>query len=123
MLSSLSSKNPTATIITNTSFVSTEEAIGIPQTIGNLDPFRLLLSFLMLTCEGYSVTELKIVGDKIVRPSKVEGYSVQDHTLSPGFSVDSFVTTLMRLTGLKVVILVPLRIWVLSLIRFIGCTA
>ena len=65
----------------------------------------------MLTCEGYSVTELKIVGDKIVRPSKVEGYSVQDHTLSPGFSVDSFVTTLMRLTSLKVVILVSLRIW------------
>jgi len=67
--------------------------------------------FLMLTCEGDTVTELKIVGDKIVKPSKFEGYSVHDHTLSRGFSVDSFVTTLTRLTSLKVVILVSLGIW------------
>lgn len=67
--------------------------------------------FLMLTCEENSVTELKIAGDKIVRPAKFEGYSVKDHTLSPSFSVDSFVTTLTRLYSLKVVILVSLGIW------------
>lgn len=67
--------------------------------------------FLMLTCEQDSVTELKIVGDKIARPGKFEGYSVQDHTLSRDFSVDSFFTTLTRLPSLKVVILVSLGIW------------
>lgn len=67
--------------------------------------------FLMLTCEEDSVTELKVVGDRIGKPGKFEGYSVQDQTLSPGFNVDSFVTTLGRLTSLRVVILVSLGIW------------
>ncbi|XP_020251894.1 probable inactive leucine-rich repeat receptor-like protein kinase At3g03770 [Asparagus officinalis] len=67
--------------------------------------------FLMITCEGNSVTELKIVGDKIAKPGKFEGYSVQDHTLSRDFSVDSFITTLTRLTSLRVVILVSLGVW------------
>lgn len=68
--------------------------------------------FLMLTCEGNSVTELKIVGDKVAsRPSKYGSYSVHEHTLSQSFSMDSFVTTLTRLTSLKVVILVSLGMW------------
>lgn len=67
--------------------------------------------FLMLTCKDDSVTELKVVGDMIAKPGKFEGYSVRDHTLSQGFSVDSFVTTLTRLTCLRVVILVSLGIW------------
>ncbi|THU46171.1 hypothetical protein C4D60_Mb09t02140 [Musa balbisiana] len=64
-----------------------------------------------ITCDGSSVTELKIVGDKLAKPGRYDGYSVAGKTLSPGFSVDSFVTTLTRLTSLKVVILVSLGIW------------
>ncbi|URE41248.1 STYKc [Musa troglodytarum] len=64
-----------------------------------------------ITCDGSSVTELKIVGDKLAKPGRYVGYSVAGKTLSPGFSVDSFVTTLTRLTSLKVVILVSLGIW------------
>ncbi|XP_010930133.1 probable inactive leucine-rich repeat receptor-like protein kinase At3g03770 [Elaeis guineensis] len=62
-------------------------------------------------CEGDLVTMLKIVGDKLAKPGEFEGYSIPDQTLSESFSVDSFVTTLTRLTTLKVVILVSLGIW------------
>lgn len=54
---------------------------------------------------------LKIVGDKLAKPREFEGYSIPDLTLSEGFSADSFITTLTRLTTLKVVILVSLGIW------------
>ncbi|KAK8923489.1 putative inactive leucine-rich repeat receptor-like protein kinase [Platanthera zijinensis] len=66
---------------------------------------------LTVTCEGSSVTELKIVGDKLVKPDKFNGYSVWGKTLSHAFSVDSFFATLSRLPSLKVVILVSLGIW------------
>lgn len=66
---------------------------------------------LTVTCEGNSVTELKIVGDKLVKPDKFNGYPVWGKTLSSAFSVDSFITTLSRLPSLKVVILVSLGIW------------
>ncbi|KAM0940627.1 putative protein kinase RLK-Pelle-LRR-VI-1 family [Dioscorea sansibarensis] len=68
-------------------------------------------SALTVSCEGESVTELKIVGDKLAKLSKFDGYAVQGHTLSESFSVDSFITTLSRLAGLRVVILVSLGIW------------
>ncbi|XP_074583566.1 putative inactive leucine-rich repeat receptor-like protein kinase At3g03770 isoform X2 [Curcuma longa] len=66
---------------------------------------------LSVTCNGSSVTELKIVGDKLAKPGRYDGYSVPGKTLSEDFVVDSFVTTLTRLTTLKVVILVSLGIW------------
>ncbi|KAK1319047.1 putative inactive leucine-rich repeat receptor-like protein kinase [Acorus calamus] len=66
---------------------------------------------LSVTCEGNTVTELRITGDKLAKVSSFEGFSVPDQTLSQDFSVDSFVTTLTRLTNLKVVILVSLGIW------------
>ncbi|CAL9189507.1 unnamed protein product [Musa hybrid cultivar] len=66
---------------------------------------------LSISCDGTSVTELKIVGDKLAKPGKYDGYSIPGMTLSSGFVVDSFVTTLARLTTLRVVILVSLGIW------------
>ncbi|XP_020592512.1 probable inactive leucine-rich repeat receptor-like protein kinase At3g03770 [Phalaenopsis equestris] len=66
---------------------------------------------LTVICVGNSVTELKIVGDKLAKPDKFNGYSVWGKTLSPAFSVDSFFTTLTRLPSLKVVILISLGIW------------
>ncbi|WOL12779.1 hypothetical protein Cni_G21547 [Canna indica] len=66
---------------------------------------------LSITCDGSSVTELKIVGDNLAKPARYDGYSVPGNTLSPAFVIDSFVTTLTRLTSLKVVILVSLGIW------------
>ncbi|KAI0492705.1 hypothetical protein KFK09_026981 [Dendrobium nobile] len=66
---------------------------------------------LTVICEGNSVTELKIVGDKLVKPDTFNGYSIWGKTLSPAFSSDSFFTTLSRLPSLKVVILVSLGIW------------
>lgn len=68
-------------------------------------------SFLTVVCEGDAVTELKIIGDKLVKPDKFKGYPIPDQTLSQDFSVDSFFTTLARLPSLKVVILVSLGIW------------
>ncbi|XP_051121042.1 probable inactive leucine-rich repeat receptor-like protein kinase At3g03770 isoform X2 [Andrographis paniculata] len=65
-----------------------------------------------IKCENGSVTELRIVGNK---PSKVsaefKGYPMTNQTLSPNFSIDSFVTTLARLARLRVLSLVSLGIW------------
>lgn len=66
---------------------------------------------LAVTCEGNAITELKIIGDRITKPPKFSGYSVPNVTLSEAFVVDSFVTTLARLTTLRVVILVSLGLW------------
>ncbi|KAJ1275334.1 hypothetical protein BS78_05G127900 [Paspalum vaginatum] len=66
---------------------------------------------LAVTCEGNAITELKIVGDRITKPPKFSGYSVPNVTLSESFILDSFVTTLSRLTTLRVVVLVSLGIW------------
>ncbi|KAL8475279.1 hypothetical protein ACS0TY_028095 [Phlomoides rotata] len=65
-----------------------------------------------IKCENDSVTELRIMGDK---PSKVSseftGFAILNQTLSQTFSIDSFVTTLTRLSSLRVVTLVSLGIW------------
>ncbi|CAL4993565.1 unnamed protein product [Urochloa decumbens] len=66
---------------------------------------------LAVSCEGNAIIELKIIGDRITKPPKFSGYSVPNVTLSEAFVIDSFVTTLARLTTLRVVILVSLGLW------------
>ncbi|CAM0875958.1 unnamed protein product [Alopecurus aequalis] len=68
-------------------------------------------SVVTVMCEGNDVTELKIVGDRITKPPKFSGYPFPNVSLSEAFVIDSFVTTLTRLTTLRVVILVSLGIW------------
>ncbi|XP_042027473.1 probable inactive leucine-rich repeat receptor-like protein kinase At3g03770 isoform X5 [Salvia splendens] len=67
---------------------------------------------LTIKCENDSVTELRIMGDK---PAKVSsefiGFAIPNLTLSQSFSMDSFVTTLTRLSNLRVVTLVSLGLW------------
>jgi Leucine rich repeat len=66
---------------------------------------------LAVTCERGVATELKIIGDKLDRPVKFSGYAIPNETLSNYFVMDSFVTTLTRLTTLRVLILVSLGLW------------
>ncbi|KAJ3671494.1 hypothetical protein LUZ60_007573 [Juncus effusus] len=68
-------------------------------------------SFLSVTCQRGVITELKIIGDKLDRPAIFSGFSIPNQTLSQSFVMDSFITTLTRLTSLKVVILVSLGLW------------
>lgn len=78
------------------------------------DDFCTLSSppYMAIKCDNDSVTELTIMGQK---PSKVTtdftGFPILNQTLSPGFSIDSFVTTLTRLSSLRVLTLVSLGIW------------
>jgi hypothetical protein len=65
-----------------------------------------------IVCLENTVTELKIMGDKLVKVSNdFNGFAIPNQTLSESFSIDSFVTTLTRLTSLKVLRLVSLGIW------------
>ncbi|XP_050270837.1 probable inactive leucine-rich repeat receptor-like protein kinase At3g03770 isoform X3 [Quercus robur] len=64
-----------------------------------------------ITCQDSVITELKIMGDKLVKVSEFHGFAIPNMTLSESFSIDSFVTTLTRLTSLKVLSLVCLGIW------------
>lgn len=65
-----------------------------------------------ITCQENSVTGLKIMGDKLVKENvEFNGHPIPNQTLSESFSVDSFVTTLTRLTSLRVLSLVSLGIW------------
>ncbi|GMI78276.1 hypothetical protein like AT5G63410 [Hibiscus trionum] len=67
---------------------------------------------LNISCEFNSVTELKIMGDKpATQVSGFSGFPIPNKTLSETFSMDSFVTTLSRLSSLKVLSLVSLGIW------------
>ncbi|KAG9447152.1 hypothetical protein H6P81_013280 [Aristolochia fimbriata] len=66
---------------------------------------------LSIACEGNSVTQLRIVGDKPVKDSNFNGFPLPGQTLSERFSLDSFITTLTRLSGLRVVCLVSLGLW------------
>ncbi|KAK9120038.1 hypothetical protein Scep_018131 [Stephania cephalantha] len=68
-------------------------------------------SQLSIACDENSVVELKIMGDKPSKDSKFNGFSIPNQTLSDGFLVDSFVTTLARLSDLRVLSLVALGIW------------
>jgi hypothetical protein len=65
-----------------------------------------------ITCQGNSITELKVMGDKLFKPfGMFDGSSLPNHTLSEAFIIDSFVTTLTRLTSLRVLSLVSLGIY------------
>ncbi|CAI9272822.1 unnamed protein product [Lactuca saligna] len=64
-----------------------------------------------IKCEGNSISELKIMGDKLKKVSDFHGYAVQNQTLSETFSIDSLVVTLARLNTLRVLSLVSLGIW------------
>ncbi|KAF9595676.1 hypothetical protein IFM89_002580 [Coptis chinensis] len=65
-----------------------------------------------IVCQDNSVTELRIMGDKpSFNISKFYGFPITNVTLSDGFSIDSFVTTLARLSTLRVLSLVSLGIW------------
>lgn len=64
-----------------------------------------------ISCQDNSVTELKIMGDKLVKVSEFNGFAIPNQTLSESFSMDSFITTLTRLTSLRVLSLTSLGIW------------
>ncbi|KAF7136167.1 hypothetical protein RHSIM_Rhsim08G0188300 [Rhododendron simsii] len=65
-----------------------------------------------MTCQNNFVTELRILGDrKPKRVTEFDGFSIPGQTLSETFSMDSFVATLARLTGLRVLVLESLGIW------------
>ncbi|KAL8154186.1 hypothetical protein V2J09_011946 [Rumex salicifolius] len=64
-----------------------------------------------VTCSDNAVIELRIMGDKPSKISNFDGYPIASQTLSEKFSMDSFVTTLTRLTNLRVLSLVSLGIW------------
>ncbi|KAK6117485.1 hypothetical protein DH2020_048763 [Rehmannia glutinosa] len=64
-----------------------------------------------ITCANDSVTELRITGEKPAKVSDFNGFAIPNQTLSQSFSIDSFVTTLTRLSSLKVISLVSLGIW------------
>lgn len=67
---------------------------------------------LTIKCENDSVTELRIMGDKPAKvSSEFSGFAIPNLTLSQTFSMDSFITTLTRLSSLRVVTLVSLGIW------------
>uniref|UniRef100_A0A6N2KA15 Protein kinase domain-containing protein n=1 Tax=Salix viminalis TaxID=40686 RepID=A0A6N2KA15_SALVM len=64
-----------------------------------------------MTCQNSVVTELRIVGDKPAKVNNFVGFAIPSQTLSGSFSLDSFVTTLARLTSLRVLSLVSVGIW------------
>ncbi|XP_031478927.1 probable inactive leucine-rich repeat receptor-like protein kinase At3g03770 [Nymphaea colorata] len=64
-----------------------------------------------IVCNGDSVVELKVVGDKPSKVGDFEGVPIPGQTLTGDFSMDSFVTTLTRLSSLKAVSLVSLGMW------------
>ncbi|PIA51239.1 hypothetical protein AQUCO_01100225v1 [Aquilegia coerulea] len=68
-------------------------------------------SQMSIVCQGNSISELKIMGDKPAKVSKFDIFPIPNLTLSDGFSIDSFVTTLARLTTLRVLSLVSLGMW------------
>lgn len=64
-----------------------------------------------MTCQDNLVTGLRILGDKPFKVSEFNGFAIPNQTLSETFSIDSFITTLTRLTSLKALSLVSLGIW------------
>ncbi|KAL5724779.1 hypothetical protein ACHQM5_007999 [Ranunculus cassubicifolius] len=70
---------------------------------------------LNLTCENNFITQLKIIGNFPSSSSSTitefDGVPILNQTLSYSFSIDSFVTTLSRLSSLRVLTLVSLGIW------------
>lgn len=77
----------------------------------NGDFCNLSSEHMSLSCQGNSVTELKIMGNRILKVRDFNGFAAPNQTLSEKFSIDSFVTTLSRLPSLRVLSLVSLGIW------------
>ncbi|KAF5457374.1 hypothetical protein F2P56_021478 [Juglans regia] len=91
--------------------------LGYPsslQILGNYEGDFCSLSSstqMSISCQDSSVTELKIMGNKLAKVSGFNGFAIPNTTLSKSFSIDSFVTTLTRLPSLRVLSLVSLGIW------------
>ncbi|KAF5195521.1 Receptor-like protein kinase [Thalictrum thalictroides] len=70
---------------------------------------------LSIVCSGNHITELTVVGNKTTPSlsSKLgQGtFSISDKTLSEKFSIESFFTSLTKLSSLKVLTLVSLGLW------------
>ncbi|PON95317.1 Tyrosine-protein kinase [Trema orientale] len=64
-----------------------------------------------ISCQDTYVTELKVMGDKVHKVDEFNGFAIPNQTLSESFAIDSFVTTLTRLSSLRVLSLVSLGIW------------
>lgn len=65
-----------------------------------------------ITCQDKLVTELRIMGyNKPLKAIEFNGFAIPNQTLSDNFSMDSFFTTLARLSNLRVLSLVSLGIW------------
>ncbi|KAJ8768146.1 hypothetical protein K2173_021086 [Erythroxylum novogranatense] len=77
----------------------------------NGDLCNLSTSHMSIICEDNTVSELKIMGDKLTKVSEFKGFAIPNQTLSESFSIDSFATTLTRLTSLKFLSLMSLGIW------------
>ncbi|KAL4032297.1 hypothetical protein IC575_005367 [Cucumis melo] len=73
----------------------------------NVSPSRNMT----IACQDNVVTELIIKGDKLVDFKGFNGFPILNQTLSERFSMDSFVTTLSRLSSLRVLGLISLGIW------------
>ncbi|XP_045791069.1 probable inactive leucine-rich repeat receptor-like protein kinase At3g03770 [Trifolium pratense] len=70
-----------------------------------------LSSNFSIKCEANSIIELKVFGDKSMKPLSFNGFAIPNQTLSKNFSIDSFFTTLTKMKTLKVLTLVSLGIW------------
>eukprot|EP01018_Ginkgo_biloba_P011195 Gb_27461 [translate_table: standard] len=71
-------------------------------------------SSLTIVCYEDAITQLQIVGNKAspsVKLKRSGTFSVPNQTLPSSFSMDSFVTTLYKLSSLKVLSLVSLGLW------------
>ncbi|XP_022955271.1 probable inactive leucine-rich repeat receptor-like protein kinase At3g03770 isoform X2 [Cucurbita moschata] len=73
----------------------------------NVSPSREMT----IACQNNVVTELRIMGDKFVKFRGFNGVPIPNQTLSERFSIGSFVTTLSRLSSLRVLSLISLGIW------------
>ncbi|PIA62566.1 hypothetical protein AQUCO_00200523v1 [Aquilegia coerulea] len=73
-------------------------------------------SSLTIVCSGNHITELTVIGNKTSSPlfspkPNEESFKVSEQTLSEKFSIDTFFTTLTKLSSLKVLSLVSLGLW------------
>lgn len=69
-------------------------------------------SSLKIVCTSNRITELTVVGNKTSPSHLPQNFAVsQPTTLSRSFSIDSFFTTVTKLSNLKVLSLVSLGLW------------
>ena len=70
----------------------------------------VLMLVLIIVCYEDAKTQLKIAGDKGSPQKGNSTFSISNETLSAYFSIDSFLTTLYKLSSLKVLSLASLGI-------------